>query len=69
MRILGVDPSLTGTGLALLDTNDALVVETRTTGVGGDRPTRRCTTARARLMDLVGDVVDASFAGVGPSWS
>lgn len=34
MRILGVDPSLTGTGLALVDTNDRLVVEAWTTGRG-----------------------------------
>jgi crossover junction endodeoxyribonuclease RuvC len=35
VRVLGIDPSLTGTGLALIDTNDALVVETWTIGTSG----------------------------------
>ena len=37
MRVLGIDPSLTATGLALIDTDDRLVVDTWTITTKGHR--------------------------------
>lgn len=55
-RILGIDPSLTGTGLALLDTDDHLVIPTETIttkGAAGATLTAR----RQRLERLVDTIV------------
>lgn len=58
-RILGIDPSLTGTGLALVDTTDRLVVDTWTVGTrpAGDEVARRL----FRFDEIVGHIVCLDF--------
>jgi crossover junction endodeoxyribonuclease RuvC len=59
-RILGVDPSLTGTGLALVDTNDRLVVETSTFGIGL-AATSTLYERRARLLEIRDRILDRAI--------
>jgi len=54
-RILGVDPSLTGTGLALLDTDDHLVIPTETVTSKPTGPT--LDDRKHRLLGVVETIV------------
>ena len=62
MIVLGIDPSLTGTGLALLDTNDRLAVETHT--IASRPPTLRGIDGRIqRQARICREIID--HAGIG----
>lgn len=63
-RILGVDPSLTGTGLALLDTDDHLVIPTWTIETKG-KADANLLDRWERLSDITGQVHNTAL-GFGP---
>ncbi len=60
MIIVGIDPSLTGTGIAIVDTDDRLVIEVKTHNTKG---TRADTIPQRldRLRRLVADIVTDAF--------
>lgn len=58
-RILGVDPSLTGTGLALLDTDDHLVIPVETITTKGAKDAT-LDDRRHRLLDITERIVYAA---------
>lgn len=60
-RILGVDPSLTGTGLALLDTDDHLVIPTETVTSTG-KATASTDERLERILTIVETVIYKTVA-------
>ena len=61
MRVLGIDPSLTSTGLAIIDTRDRLVIDTWTVTT---KPTGDDIDARLkRLQSIIGSVACLKFDG------
>lgn len=63
-RILGIDPSLTGTGLALVDTDDHLVIPTWTIATTG-KADADLLDRHERINDIAGQVYNTAM-GFGP---
>lgn len=69
--IIGIDPSLTGTGIARIDTDDRLVAQTTTVSSTGKRDDDWLTRLR-RVGGLANDIAsrcwDGTYNGAGPSF-